>query len=75
MRYYGAYLDNEDTSIVIGMENCEGGSLEGIYKRVKQRNGRMGEKILAKIAECGLRGLAYLHERKIIHRGEGRKVL
>lgn len=29
----------------------------------------MGEKVLAKIAESGLRGLAYLHQRKIIHRG------
>ncbi|MCO5565676.1 hypothetical protein L7F22_019350 [Adiantum nelumboides] len=67
-RYYGAYLADEDTSIVICMEFGEAGSLDSIYKRVKQRNGRIGEKILARIAESGLKGLAYLHERKIIHR-------
>lgn len=68
VRYYGAFLADEDTSIVICMEHCEAGSLDSIYKRVRLRNGRMGEKILAKIAESGLKGLAYLHERKIIHR-------
>lgn len=68
VRCYGAYLEHEDTSIVICMEQCEAGSLDGIYKRVKARNGRMGEKILAKIAESGLKGLEYLHSRKIIHR-------
>ncbi|UZJ52245.1 hypothetical protein CBS101457_001565 [Exobasidium rhododendri] len=68
VRYYGAFLESEDTSIVICMEQCEAGSLDGIYKRCKSRNGRMGEKILAKIAESGLKGLGYLHERKIIHR-------
>lgn len=50
------------------MEHCEAGSLDSIYKRCQARNGRMGEKILAKIAESGLKGLAYLHQRKIIHR-------
>lgn len=50
------------------MEFCEGGSLDAIYKRVKARNGRTGEKILGKVAECVLRGLDYLHERKIVHR-------
>ena len=68
MRYYGAFLEDEDTSIAICMEYCEAGCLSSIYKRVKARGGRIGEKILGKVSECMLKGLAYLHERKIIHR-------
>ncbi|KDN39406.1 Pkinase-domain-containing protein [Tilletiaria anomala UBC 951] len=68
VRYYGAFLEDEDTSIAICMEYCEAGSLAAIYKRVKARGGRTGEKILGKISECVLKGLGYLHERKIIHR-------
>lgn len=70
MKYYGAFLDEEDTSIEICMEYCEAGSLDAIYKKVKSRNGRTGEKVLGRISECVLKGLGYLHERKIIHRGE-----
>lgn len=50
------------------MEPCEAGSLDTIYKKVKARNGRTGEKILGKVAECVLKGLDYLHDRRIIHR-------
>lgn len=50
------------------MEYCEGGSLEAIHKRIKSRQGRIGEKILGKVAEAVLAGLTYLHTRKIIHR-------
>ncbi|KAK0547333.1 Protein kinase C signaling pathway involved MAPKK protein [Tilletia horrida] len=68
VKYYGAFLEEEDTQIAICMEFCEGGSLDAIYKRVMARNGRTGEKVLAKVAECVLMGLEYLHERNIIHR-------
>lgn len=34
------------------MEYCEGGSLEDIYKRATQINGKIGETILANIAEA-----------------------
>ncbi|ANB14713.1 putative mitogen-activated protein kinase kinase MKK2 [Sugiyamaella lignohabitans] len=68
VKYYGTFLSNEFSSIFIAMEYCGGGSLEAIYKRVKARNGRIGEKVLGKIAEGVLSGLSYLHERKIIHR-------
>jgi mitogen-activated protein kinase kinase len=54
--------------IAILMEYCEGGSLEAIYKTVKRRQARIGEKILGKIAEAVLSALDYLHDRKIIHR-------
>ncbi|KAL9937978.1 hypothetical protein V8E36_003523 [Tilletia maclaganii] len=68
VKYYGAFLEEEDTQIAICMEFCEGGSLDAIYRRVMSRNGRTGEKVLAKVAECVLKGLEYLHERNIIHR-------
>lgn len=68
VRYYGAFLEDQETSIAICMEYAEAGSLDAIYKKVKSRNGRTGEKVLGKVAECVLKGLSYLHERKIIHR-------
>ena len=33
------------------MEYCEGGSLDAIYKQIKRRKGRTGEKVLGKMAE------------------------
>ncbi|KAI8967712.1 kinase-like domain-containing protein [Mycotypha africana] len=66
--FYGAFLDDGDTTIVLCMEYCEGGSLEDIYKRAHQINGIIGETILANIAESVCRGLIYLHEQHVIHR-------
>lgn len=68
VKYYGTFLSEETASIFIAMEYCGGGSLEAIYKRVKVRGGRIGEKVLGKVAEGVLSGLSYLHERHIIHR-------
>lgn len=68
-RYYGAFLEDSDSQIAIVMEYCEGGSLDVIYRRIKERMGRTGEKVLGKVAESVLHGLVYLHDRKIIHRG------
>lgn len=68
VKYFGTFLSEETASIFIAMEYCGGGSLEAIYKRVKARDGRIGEKVLGKVAEGVLSGLSYLHERKIIHR-------
>lgn len=67
-RYYGAFVDPQTATISIAMEFCEGGSLDSIYKEVKRLGGRTGEKVLGKIAEGVLRGLTYLHGKKIIHR-------
>jgi mitogen-activated protein kinase kinase len=64
--FYGAYLDQED--IAICMEYCEGGSLDGIYKRIRDIRGRIGEGVLGKISEAVLNALVYLHARGIIHR-------
>ncbi|KAK4115179.1 kinase-like protein [Canariomyces notabilis] len=67
-RYYGAFPDPSTATISIAMEFCEGGSLDSIYKEVKRLGGRTGEKVLGKISEGVLRGLTYLHGKKIIHR-------
>lgn len=68
-KYYGAFIDIQSATISIAMEFCEGGSLDSIYRMVKSRGGRTGEKVLGKIAEGVLEGLTYLSGRKIIHRG------
>ncbi|KAG7152253.1 MAP kinase kinase MKK1/SSP32 like protein [Verticillium longisporum] len=67
-RYYGAFVAPATATISIAMEYCEGGSLDSIYKEVKKLGGRTGEKVLGKISEGVLRGLTYLHGRRIIHR-------
>ena len=61
-------MDDSGT-ISIAMEFCEGGSLDGVYREVKNRGGRTGEKVLGKVADGVLNGLTYLHKQKIIHRG------
>ncbi len=66
--YYGAYLSEREGVINIAMEFCSGGSLDALYKKVKLRGGRTGERVLGRIADGVLRGLSYLHSRKIIHR-------
>ncbi|GAA6001471.1 hypothetical protein JCM10207_006683 [Rhodosporidiobolus poonsookiae] len=68
VQYYGAYLEANNTEIVICMEYCEAGSLDSLYKKVKAKGWRTGEKVLGKIAESILSGLVYLHNQKIIHR-------
>lgn len=68
VRYYGMFPDDEHSSIYIAMEYMGGKSLYAIYKHLLQYGGRVGEKILGKVAESVLRGLSYLHDRKIIHR-------
>ncbi|CAG8438106.1 2020_t:CDS:2 [Funneliformis mosseae] len=49
--YFGASLEDSNSSIAIYMEYCEGGSLDAIYKNVSKREGRIGEVILGKIGE------------------------
>ena len=68
VRYYGMFTDDENSSIYIAMEYMGGRSLDAIYKNLLRRGGRISEKVLGKIAEAVLRGLSYLHEKKVIHR-------
>ncbi|SSD60891.1 related to MAP kinase kinase MKK2/SSP33 [Saccharomycodes ludwigii] len=63
---YGMFYDS--SLIYIAMEYMGGKSLDAIYNNLQMKGGRIGEKVLGKIAESVLRGLSYLHERKIIHR-------
>lgn len=50
--FYGAFLDDGDTTIAICMEYCDGGSFEDIYKRAREMHGVIGETVLAKLAEA-----------------------
>ncbi|CAB4253229.1 similar to Saccharomyces cerevisiae YPL140C MKK2 Mitogen-activated kinase kinase involved in protein kinase C signaling pathway that controls cell integrity [Maudiozyma barnettii] len=68
VRYYGMFTDEENSSIYIAMEYMGGRSLEAVYKNLMKRGGRISEKVLGKVSESILRGLSYLHEKKIIHR-------
>lgn len=68
VKYYGAFLNEEDASVSICMEYMGGRSLDAIYKIFKQRDGRIGEKPLGKVAEGVLKGLSYLNQQKVMHR-------
>lgn len=68
VRYFGMFTDEGNSSIYIAMEYMGGKSLDAIYKHLLDLGGRISEKVLGKIAESVLRGLSYLHERKVIHR-------
>jgi len=67
-RWHGTYMSPSSNEIKILMEFCEGGSLEGVGKRIKERGAVVGEKITGRLAEGILQGLAYLHTKKTIHR-------
>ncbi|KAF8210485.1 kinase-like domain-containing protein [Mycena galopus ATCC 62051] len=66
--FYGAYMSPSSSEVKILMEFCEGGSLESVGKRIKERNAVVGERIAGRLAEGILQGLAYLHTKKTIHR-------
>ncbi|ORX42934.1 MAP kinase [Hesseltinella vesiculosa] len=66
--FYGAFLDDGETTIAICMEYCEGGSLEDIYLQAKRMEAVIGETILAKLAEAVCKGLSHLHSHNVIHR-------
>ena len=68
VQYYGMFTDEQNSSIYIAMEYMGGKSLEATYKNLLKRGGRISERVIGKIAESVLRGLSYLHERKVIHR-------
>lgn len=57
IQWYGAYMTPSSAEIKILLEYGEGGSLEGVGKRIKDRGARVGEKIAGRIAE----GVRILH--------------
>ncbi|KAJ7683232.1 kinase-like domain-containing protein [Mycena rosella] len=66
--FHGAYMSPSSSEVKILMEFGEGGSLEAVGKRIKERNAIVGEKIAGRLAEGVLQGLAYLHTKRTIHR-------
>ncbi|EMR10528.1 hypothetical protein PNEG_01237 [Pneumocystis murina B123] len=68
VQYYGAFVDEVSSNISMAMEYCAGGSLDRLYKKARANGARIGEYPILKIAENTLKGLNYLHTRKIIHR-------
>jgi mitogen-activated protein kinase kinase len=49
--FYGAYVSPSSSEVKILMEYCEGGSLEAVGKRIKERQAVVGEKIAGRLAE------------------------
>ena len=49
--FHGAYMSPSSSEVKILMEYCEGGSLETIGKRIKDRGAIVGEKIAGRLAE------------------------
>ena len=51
IKWHGTYMSPSSTEIKIVMEYCQGGSLEGVGKRIKERGAVVGEKITGRLAE------------------------
>ncbi|CDS12215.1 hypothetical protein LRAMOSA04410 [Lichtheimia ramosa] len=66
--FWGAFLEDGDTSLSLCMEFCEAGSLEDIYKRARDLGAVIGEPVLERIAESVCKGLVYLQSQHVIHR-------
>lgn len=71
---YGAYTSPPESQcpseIHILMEHCEGGTLDSIARRMKTHhtNLRIGEKVIARLAEGLLKGLDYMNDNNVIPR-------
>ncbi|KII92885.1 hypothetical protein PLICRDRAFT_51213 [Plicaturopsis crispa FD-325 SS-3] len=66
--FHGSYISPSSSEVKILMEYSQGGSLEAVGKRIKERGGRVGESVAGRIAEGILQGLNYLHSKQTIHR-------
>lgn len=51
IRFHGAYMSPSSSEVKILMDYCEGGSLETVSKRIKDRGAIVGEKIAGRLAE------------------------
>ena len=49
--FHGAYISPSSSEVKLLMEVCEGGSLDAVGKRVRELGERIGEKVVAKLAE------------------------
>jgi len=68
VQHFGSFLADRDTQIGILMEYCEAGSLDNLLGKMKKKDMRCSEHVLGRIASSVLKGLDYLHRRRIIHR-------
>lgn len=68
IHFHGAYISPSSSEVKVLMEVCEGKSLEAVGQQLRARGGRLSEKVVGRIAEGVLQGLAYLHFKKMIHR-------
>ena len=64
IRLYDAYIDPRASTVSIVIEYCGGGSLQDIV----DAGGCRDERVLARMAAHSLRGLAYLHAHRQLHR-------
>lgn len=51
IQFYGAYMSPSSSEVKILMDYCEGGSLESVGKRIKERGAIVGELIAGRVAE------------------------
>jgi mitogen-activated protein kinase kinase len=51
IKWHGTYMSPSSNEIKILMDYCEGGSLEGVCKRMKERGTVIGEKMAGRLAE------------------------
>lgn len=49
--FYGAYMSSSSSEVNVVMELCEGGSLEAIMAKMKERQARVAEQLIGKLAE------------------------
>jgi len=65
VKFFGVY--EKDTSLLIAMEFCSGGSVADIYEYCKNTK-TLNEKQIASVAYCVTKGLEHLHGKNITHR-------
>jgi len=63
VKFFGVY--EKDTSLLIAMEFCSGGSVADIYEYCKTP---LNEKQISSVAYCVVKGLEHLHGKNITHR-------
>jgi hypothetical protein len=65
--YFGSFVDPENVNMCIVMEFLAGGTLQDVVREYDQHGG-LDEPSMHFVLVSVLRGLAYLHERNIMHR-------
>jgi serine/threonine protein kinase len=65
--YFGSFVDPEGANMCIVMEFLAGGTLQDVVKEYDQHGG-LDEPLMHGVLTSVLKGLAYLHDRNIMHR-------